>query len=70
MNLIGYFSFYLFFILFLFLCGTIQGLVLARQVLYHLSYLTSPFCFGYFGDKVSLYPWGSQDWDRLVCASP
>jgi hypothetical protein len=27
---------------------------LGKQVLYHLSYSTSPFCVGYFGDSVSL----------------
>jgi hypothetical protein len=26
--------------------------MLAKQVLYHLSYASSPFCSGYFGDKV------------------
>jgi hypothetical protein len=31
----------------------IQGLALARQVLYHLSHAPSPFCFGYFWDKFS-----------------
>jgi hypothetical protein len=28
--------------------------VLIRQVLYHLSHASSPFCCGYFGDRVSL----------------
>jgi hypothetical protein len=30
-----------------------QGFVLAKQVLYHLSHTSSPFCCGYFGDGVS-----------------
>jgi hypothetical protein len=30
-------------------------LILAKQVLYHLSHLTSPFCAGYFEIRVSLY---------------
>jgi hypothetical protein len=28
-----------------------QGSVLVRQVLYHLSHSSGPFCFGYFGDR-------------------
>jgi hypothetical protein len=39
--------FYFFFFLFLGL-----GFALAKQVLYHLSHTSSPFCSGYFGDKV------------------
>jgi hypothetical protein len=27
-----------------------QGFVLAKQMLYHLSHTSSPFCSGYFGD--------------------
>jgi hypothetical protein len=27
-----------------------QGFMLAKQVLYHLSHISSPFCYGYFGD--------------------
>jgi hypothetical protein len=29
--------------------------VLAGQVLYHLSHASSPFCSGYFGDRISLF---------------
>jgi hypothetical protein len=28
-----------------------QDLALAKQVLYHLSHTSSPFCSGYFGDE-------------------
>jgi hypothetical protein len=31
----------------------IQGLTLVRQALYHLSHSTSPFCAGFFQDRVS-----------------
>jgi hypothetical protein len=44
----SFFSFFLF-------CGTgvwIQGSLLTKQVLYHLSHFSSPFCSGYFGDGV------------------
>jgi hypothetical protein len=30
-----------------------QDFVLTKQVLYHLSHVSSPFCSGYFGDGVS-----------------
>jgi hypothetical protein len=30
-----------------------QGFMLAKQALYHLSHTCSPFCCGYFGDRVS-----------------
>jgi hypothetical protein len=30
-----------------------QGFILAKQVLYHLSHTSSPFCSGYFEDGVS-----------------
>jgi hypothetical protein len=29
-----------------------QGFVLAKQALYHVSYASSPFYSGYFGDRV------------------
>jgi hypothetical protein len=32
---------------------TPQDFTLAKLVLYHLSYTSSPFCSGYFGDGVS-----------------
>jgi hypothetical protein len=31
----------------------IQGFTLAKQVLYHFSHTSSPFCSGYFGDGIS-----------------
>jgi hypothetical protein len=30
-----------------------QCFVLAKQALYHLSWTSSPFCYGYFGDGLS-----------------
>jgi hypothetical protein len=30
-----------------------QGFALTKQELYHLSHTSSPFCSGYFGDRVS-----------------
>jgi hypothetical protein len=35
--------------------------VLARQVLYQLSHALSPFCFGYFLDRVSCFYLGWQE---------
>jgi hypothetical protein len=35
--------------------GWSQGIVLSRQVLYHLWHYVSHFCVGYFWDRVSLY---------------
>jgi hypothetical protein len=32
-----------------------MGLVLARQVLYHLNHIPCPFCLSYFWDRVSPY---------------
>jgi hypothetical protein len=29
-----------------------QGFVLAKQALYYLSHTYSPFCYGYFGDRI------------------
>jgi hypothetical protein len=29
-----------------------QGFIVTKQVLYHLSHITSPFCSGYFGDGI------------------
>jgi hypothetical protein len=37
--------------------GKIQDFMLARQWLYNLSHMSSPFFFGYFCDRVSLYTW-------------
>jgi hypothetical protein len=36
--------------------GLTWGFVLAWQALHHLTYTSSTFCSGYFGDGVSLYP--------------
>jgi hypothetical protein len=41
-------------------CWT-QGLALTKQVLYHLNHTTSPFCNGYFWDRVLLYAWAVLD---------
>jgi hypothetical protein len=43
-------------VVFCFVCGTgicAKGFALAKQVLYHLSHFSSPFCSGDFGDGVS-----------------
>jgi hypothetical protein len=45
--------------------GGIQGLTLARQVLYQLSHTPTPFCIGYFLDKVSLYAQAGLNHDSL-----
>jgi hypothetical protein len=41
-----------------------QSFTLAQQALYHLSYASSPFCSGYFGDKVSQTI--CQDWPQTT----
>jgi hypothetical protein len=62
MTLVGYFD-----LLSIFLSMTIfflwtLGLMFAGQVLYHLSHSVSPFCVGYFQDRVS---WTiSWDWPQ------
>jgi hypothetical protein len=43
-----------------------QDLVLARQAHYHLSHTPSPFCSGYFWDRIPLY---DLDYDLPICAS-
>jgi hypothetical protein len=40
-----------------------------RQVLYHLSHSTSPFCSGYFWDRVCIYSWASVDLNHPIYAS-
>jgi hypothetical protein len=40
-----------------------QGLVLARQVLYHLSMSPALFCFSYYLDRVSLFNFFASDQD-------
>jgi hypothetical protein len=57
-----------------------QDFVLAKQVLYHLSHTSSPFCFGYFGDGVLWaicpgWPWtktfliSASQVARIICVS-
>jgi hypothetical protein len=41
-----------FFFFFVVALGLIEGFALAKQVLYHLSHTSSPFCSSYFGDGV------------------
>jgi hypothetical protein len=47
--------------LFIFVCLFVrtgvstQGFALSRQALYHLNHDSSPFCSGYFGNRVSLF---------------
>jgi hypothetical protein len=36
------------------------------QVLYHLNHASSPFCSGYFGDRVSLFAQAGLDLDPPV----
>jgi hypothetical protein len=39
-----------------------RGFAFAKQVLYHLSHTSSPFCSGYFGDRVSqLFAWAGLE---------
>jgi hypothetical protein len=49
--------------------GTTQVLILmlARQVLYHLSHFASPFCIGYLWDKVLLFALASLYHDPHLC---
>jgi hypothetical protein len=43
---------------------------LARQVLYHLSQASSPFCYDYFGDRVSLFVQAGLDSDHSILSFP
>jgi hypothetical protein len=45
----------------------IQGLGLARHVLYHFSYALTPFCFSYFLDRVSSFCQGLASYHKLPC---
>jgi hypothetical protein len=47
----------------------IWSLELARQIFYQLSHSASPFCIGYFWDRVSLYAQVGLDRDVPICAS-
>jgi hypothetical protein len=47
----------------------IQGFILTRQVLYHLSYTSSLFCVDYFSDRVLLYARASLNHDPPVFVS-
>jgi hypothetical protein len=65
------FTFVQYFCLFCLLLGVwIQGFVLARQVLYHLSHISSPFC-----NRVSFvcllvfFSWGGLNFDPPINAS-
>jgi hypothetical protein len=61
------------FFFFLIFGGTgvwLQGLALARQVLSHLSYSPSPFCFSYFLDRLSHFCLGlALHQDPPTCTS-
>jgi hypothetical protein len=49
-------------------CGLNQVFVLARQVFYHLSHASSPFCSVYFGDRVLLLcPGQPRLWSSYLC---
>jgi hypothetical protein len=41
-------------------CGSEWGFTLAKQALYYLSHIYSPFCSGYFGDG------GLHYWPKLT----
>jgi hypothetical protein len=43
--------------------------MLAMKAPYHLSHVSSPFCFSYFGDGVLLYALGGLDHDSPIYAS-
>jgi hypothetical protein len=47
-----------------------SGLCFARQVLYHLSHSSSPFCSGYFGDRVLLFAQTGLDCDPPILGFP
>jgi hypothetical protein len=40
--------------------------MLARQVVYHFSPFSSPFCFSYFSDRVSHFCLGGADLDPPI----
>jgi hypothetical protein len=44
--------------------------ILARQALYHLSPISSPFCSGYFGHMVSLFAQADRDSNPVSCFLP
>jgi hypothetical protein len=46
-----------------------QNFSLARKALYSLSYTSTPFCFGYFWDRVSLFAQASLDHEPPIYAS-
>jgi hypothetical protein len=48
----------------------VQGLMFARQMLYHLRHVSNPFCVGYLLYSVLLYAVASLDGDPLLCDSP
>jgi hypothetical protein len=52
-----------------FFAGTRVWMQSANQELYLLSHTSSPFCFGYFWDRVSLYAWPYLDHSPPICAS-
>jgi hypothetical protein len=43
-----------------------QGFMLARQAVYRLNCIYSPFCSGYFGDRVSCFAQASFKHDPLI----
>jgi hypothetical protein len=46
-----------------------QGLILARQALYHLSHPIDPFYLCYFGDRVLLFAEAGMAWHPHIYAS-
>jgi hypothetical protein len=46
-----------------------RGFMLARQVLYHLSHTSCPFCSDYFGNRILIYSHASLDHNHPIYAS-
>jgi hypothetical protein len=44
--------------------------MLAVQELYHFRHTTSPFCSGYFGNRISLFAWDGQDHNLNIFKLP
>jgi hypothetical protein len=47
-----------------------EGYALARQALYNLSHALSPFCAGYFWDRVLLFTQASLHYNPILCFLP
>jgi hypothetical protein len=47
-----------------------QGFMLARQAVYRLNHIYSPFCSGYFGDRISCFAQASLKHDPHILGFP